>query len=105
MYVTVAKWFKTAAPQCDILGSVPSGEEKNNILEMSVIAQEPVLTDALTDSHCPPAPRLPPAPYTLPFPPNRDQLYLTYFFSSFKRIYIEYIENLDREGCDRTVTV
>ena len=33
--------------------------------------------------------------YTLPFPPNRDQLYLTYFFSSFKRIYIEYIEYLE----------
>jgi hypothetical protein len=38
--------------------------------------------------------------YTLPFPPNRDQLYLTYIFSSFKRIYIEYKEYLEggRQG-------
>ena len=28
-----------------------------------------------------------------PFPPNRYHSYLTNFFSSFKRIYIEYIEN------------
>ena len=114
---------------------------------MSVIARKPVLpirlmsdltdwlrltagaeTDALTDSDCPPTPRLtradwlglladtetdcPLPPYTLPFPPNRDQTYISYSFNIFfkfqenlYRIYRESIENLDRVGWNRTVTV
>ena len=75
---------------------------------------------ALTDSDCQPTPRLtradwlglpadtetdcPPPPYTLPFPPNRDQTYISYsfniFFQVFKRIYIEYIENWRVEAND-----